>query len=272
LTSLASSFLSSTRSLDLLSLSAHKINTMPDAPALDVSGADAAAAHASPARGAEMLTFLQTRLNQKMRNPPLVHSWEFWHDRQSRSTTTAQPPGSTAHTNPVDPTPRADYENRLEFLALISNVKEFWSVFNNFDLAQLQLRDHVHLFHKGVKPVWEDARNVRGGSWTFRVPRAHTADFWRDLCLMAIGEQLQAAVDDPAKQSFRDDICGLSIGVRFNSMLVQVWNRDADHQAGIEAILATVLENLPDEYRPKEGTYYYKKHREHAGFAGAATT
>ena len=37
----------------------------------------------TPARGAEMRNFLQSRL-QKNRAPPLVHSWDFWHDRQDR--------------------------------------------------------------------------------------------------------------------------------------------------------------------------------------------
>ena len=85
--------------------------------------------------------------------------------------------------------------------------------------------------------------------------------------MMAIGEQLQNAVYDENKRVFRDDICGVSLGVRFNSMLVQVWNRDGEHQEGIDAIAETVMENLSEELKPREGSYYYKKHSEHAGFA-----
>lgn len=89
--------------------------------------------------------------------------------------------------------------------------------------------------------------------------------------MMAIGEQLQNAVTDESRDRFRDDICGVSLGVRFNSMLVQIWNRDGEHQEGIDGVLETVLGNLSEELKPREGSYYYKKHSEHAGFAVPAT-
>ena len=87
--------------------------------------------------------------------------------------------------------------------------------------------------------------------------------------MMAIGDQLQSAVESD-RTTFRDDICGISLGVRFNSMLVQIWNRDGAHEEGVQALLDTVLEGLSQELRPREGSYYYKKHNEHAGFTGAA--
>ena len=232
---------------------------MANPPRLQVSGlpalgAEEAAATTSPARGAEMLNFLQSRLNQKNRAPTLVHSWDFWHDRQERSASSAE----------------GSYEDRLEPLAHISDVKQFWSVFNNFDISQLKLRDAVHLFHKGIKPVWEDSRNARGGSWTFRVPKQQAHEFWKEICMMAIGEQLQEAVEEPERKTFRDDICGVSLAVRFNSMLVQIWNRDGAHEAGVERVLQTILQGVSEDLRPREGSYYYKKHSEHAGFGGDA--
>jgi len=66
--------------------------------------------------------------------------------------------------------------------------------------------------------------------------------------------------------AFKDDICGLSLSTRFTSTLVQIWNRDAEHTEGVQRILDTVLKSLPPELTPKEQSYYYKKHSEHAGF------
>ncbi len=223
-------------------------------------GTEEGAATASPARGAEMRNFLQARL-QKNRAPPLVHSWDFWHDRQDRS---HAPQMNGSNSNEAD----GSYEDRLEVLANVDDVRKFWNVFNNFDISRLPLRDSVHLFHKGVKPVWEDPRNSRGGAWTFRVPKTQAVEFWRDVCMMAIGEQLQNAVESE-RTTFRDDICGITLGVRFNSMLVQIWNRDGEHQEGVDGILRTVLENLSTELKPREGSYYYKKHSEHAGFSAS---
>ncbi|KAK3064212.1 hypothetical protein LTS18_009174, partial [Coniosporium uncinatum] len=65
---------------------------------------------------------------------------------------------------------------------------------------------------------------------------------------------------------FRDDICGVSLSIRFTSTLITIWNRDAEHSTGVQKILETVLGSLPAELQPKESSYYYKKHSEHAGF------
>ncbi|WPH02154.1 Hypothetical protein R9X50_00500900 [Acrodontium crateriforme] len=162
----------------------------------------------APARGAEMRNFLQTRL-QKNRVPPLVHAWDFYHDRQAKPSI----PG-TQDPNPSTPQQQQKaYTARLEHLASIPDVRAFWSVFNNFDLSALALRDSIHLFHRGVKPVWEDARNASGGRWTFRIPKAHAQQAWTELALLAIGEQLQTAIEDPARLTFRDDICGIRMNI-----------------------------------------------------------
>jgi len=39
--------------------------------------------------------------------------------------------------------------------------------------------------------------------------------------------------------------------------------------ATIDGIASVVLENVSPELKPKEGSYYYKKHSEHAGFTEA---
>ena len=247
---------------------------MATPPRLTVSGLPGVSpsddlATQSPARGAEMRNFLQARL-QKNRAPPLVHSWDFYHDRQDRTHTNNLSnlnPTTNSSSEGQEGDGTDNYEARLEHLAVIDDVRKFWNVFNNFTIHSLALRDSIHLFHKGVRPIWEDPRNTRGGSWTFRVPKDKAEDFWREICMMAIGEQLQNAVYDEKKRVFRDDICGVSLGVRFNSMLVQIWNRDGEHQQGIDAIAETVMENLSEELKPREGSYYYKKHSEHAGFA-----
>lgn len=139
---------------------------------------------ANPTRG-------QMRMNLlgRLRPPPFVHQWEFWHDRQDRETSKQEQKSPTLEQDSANP-----YESRLRHLASISDVRSFWELFNNFPLSSLPLRDTVHLFKYGVKPVWEDPRNERGGQWTFRVPTAVAGEFWKDICLMAVGEKLQEAV------------------------------------------------------------------------------
>ncbi|KAI9757086.1 MAG: hypothetical protein M1815_002200 [Lichina confinis] len=189
---------------------------------------------------------------KKLRAPPLTHGWEFWHDRHVPASTTPSisTPGEKPNT----------YEANLAKLIDINNVQTFWETFNNFPLDSLVMRDSVHLFKRTVKPVWEDQRNVRGGSWTFRVNKADAAEFWKCMQLMAIGETLQEVVEQG------DDICGVSLSIRFNSHMLSVWNRDGANQKSIDAILAVILAELPDNLKPSPQNYYYRKHSEHKGF------
>lgn len=257
---------------------------MAGIPRLNINGLPGASpeeaeATSSPARGKEM----RANLLSKLRAPPLVHAWDFWHDRQDRNkdSNTNKPAPSQAESFPNESAISAEaresldteshkYEERLVHLAAVTDVRAFWNLFNNFDVSTLPLRDSVHLFHRGVKPVWEDARNSRGGSWTFRVPREKAQEFWKEICMLAIGERLQGAVASQRK-TFVDDICGVSLSVRFTSILVQIWNRDAEHEEGINKLLATVMNNTSAELKPKEGSYYYKAHKAHSGFSTGAT-
>lgn len=68
-----------------------------------------------------------------------------------------------------------------------------------------------------------------------------------------------------------DQLCGVGLSVRFNSHLISVWHRDGSNQKSIDSILATVLEELPSELKPKPDNYFYKKHSDHAGFKAPPT-
>ncbi|KAF8465237.1 translation initiation factor eIF 4e-like domain-containing protein [Kalaharituber pfeilii] len=212
-------------------------------PTLQLNGAATTAAGGSSAASSGKRAELRLNMLKTLRPLPLRHEWVFWHDR------------SAATTNDDN------YEDQLKEIAQISTIQSFWQVFNNIPFTSLPLRDSYRLFKKNVKPIWEDPRNAKGGAWTFRVQKANAFEFWKEIQMMAIGENLQEVVEKG------DDICGVSISVRFNSYLVMVWNRDGDNQKSIDKILERVLEYLPEELRPQQQNYYYKKHKAHKAYA-----
>lgn len=121
---------------------------------------------------------LKLRMLQRLRPPPFKYAWCLYHDKHSAS---------------------ADYEGRLTLLLEnIVTIKPFWESFNQLPLTALRMKDSVHFFKRGVKPVWEDPRNISGGSWTFRVPKAQSEEFWKEALLIAVGEQF-ADVIQPRK-------------------------------------------------------------------------
>ncbi|KAL7276118.1 hypothetical protein RUND412_000908 [Rhizina undulata] len=211
----------------------------PQTPSLQVNGASPTT---GPGEGAPKRAELRMTMLKKLRPYPLHHEWVFWHDRNNPLAT------------------EQDYEGQLKEMAHISTVQSFWQVFNNTPFSTLPVRDSLLLFKKNVKPIWEDPRNANGGAWHFRVNKSHSLEFWKEILMMAIGEILQEVVEKG------DDICGVSCGVRFNSHLILVWNRDSNNQKSIDAILARALESLPEELRPSPQNCYYKKHSAHRSF------
>ncbi|MCJ1272016.1 hypothetical protein MMC22_011922 [Lobaria immixta] len=182
---------------------------------------------------------LKLDMLRRIRSPPLKYAWAFFHSKRSTSA------------------------NEGQLTAMVENIitiKPFWEIFNQFPLGAMKMKDSVHLFKRGVKPVWEDPRNITGGSWTFRVPKAQTKEFWKETLLLVVGEQF-ADVIQP-----RDDLCGVSLSVRFNSNLIMIWNRDGTNQKSIDGILSVMLDKISPDLKPKDGSWYYKKHSTHAGF------
>lgn len=181
-----------------------------------------------------------------MRPLPTQHYWHVYFDRQAKDQAK---------------TDDGNYQASLEKLDTeIESVQDFWRYHNNTPVDQIKMRESLYLFKSGFKPIWEDRRNILGGSWTFRVPKANGPDFWTRIQLLAIGEKLQEALQEG------DQICGVGLSVRFNSHLISIWHRDASKQQSIDGMLKCVLENLEPELQPKPDNYFYKKHSDHAGF------
>ena len=115
---------------------------------------------------------------RRMRPPPFQYAWNFYHDKHNDTNS---------------------YEGRLTILLEnIITLKSFWEAYNGIPLEALKMKDSVHFFKRGVKPVWEDPRNLKGGAWTFRVPKDKSEQTWKEVLLLAVGEQF-ADIIQPSK-------------------------------------------------------------------------
>ena len=110
-----------------------------------------------------------------MRPLPLQHYWHMYIDKLDTTT---------------------PYQERLELLdKQIDTVKCFWENHEK-PFSKLQGDGAVYLFKAGYKPVWEDRRNVLGGSWTFRVPKSAGRRFWLHVQLLAVGDAMQSFLEE----------------------------------------------------------------------------
>ncbi|KAF2190215.1 translation initiation factor eIF4e [Zopfia rhizophila CBS 207.26] len=211
---------------------------------------------ASPARG----TALVNSIFKQVRVPEFRFLWQFWAEKGQSGSAPSSKDKANSEEYASRPKPLGD---------TIASVKEFFQHYNNIPTDTLKLRDSIHLFHLGVKPVWEDSRNARGGAYYFRVSKDVAERFWLEICMLAVGDVLQGAVETK-RESFNDDICGISYSVRWNAVQIAVWNRDCENKAGKEKLLATILEKLSEDLKPKKDSFWYKAHKEHKGFIPAS--
>ncbi|KAF1332177.1 Eukaryotic initiation factor 4e, partial [Globisporangium splendens] len=117
-------------------------------------------------------------------------------------------------------------------------VQGFWRIYNHLmrpnDLPNTM---DYHLFKTGIKPMWEDGANRRGGKWMVRLRKGIASRYWEDLVLAIVGEQFDVG----------NEICGAVISVRYNEDIISLWNRNADNNEALYRIRDTMRKvlNLP---------------------------
>lgn len=147
-------------------------------PTLQVNGGDSATQEETSGVNST-ITSTRKSLHQniigKLRPLPFQYHWTVWHDKHSES---------------------ANYENRLFILHEdVADIATFYRVYNNYPWDKVRLRDSVHIFRKGVKPVWEDPENLKGGCWTFRVPKSKAQAFFHEIAILCMANEFQAALE-----------------------------------------------------------------------------
>lgn len=116
------------------------------------------------------------------------------------------------------PTPKySDYEKSTAPIASIYSVESFWSIYSHLKRPSLlpTVSDY-HIFKKGIRPVWEDEANKKGGKWVVRLKKGVADRYWEDLLLAMIGDQFAEA---------SDEVCGAVLSVRSGEDVLSVWTR-----------------------------------------------
>ncbi|KAG0223825.1 translation initiation factor eIF 4e-like domain-containing protein [Mortierella sp. GBAus27b] len=138
---------------------------------------------------------------------PLHNSWTLWFDNPGKK--------STANT----------WEQSLKELITFDTVEDFWGVYNNImKVCDLGTNSNYHLFKQGIKPMWEDPANKKGGKWSIQLPRNKTMgeidNIWLYTMLACIGEAFE----------YEDEVCGVVVSVRKTFLRIALWTRSSDNQ------------------------------------------
>lgn len=129
---------------------------------------------------------------------PLRNSWCFWY-RPSIPKNIGYIP----------------YEDTVHGIAAVGTAEEFWAVYRHLKRpSALPLVSDYHLFKKGVRPIWEDEENKKGGKWVVRLKKGVADRYWEDLMLALVGEQFGDA---------GEEVCGAVMSVRNGEDIISIW-------------------------------------------------
>lgn len=209
----------------------------------------------------------------KLRPLPFQYVWAVWHENPSKAPVHAEltPTPSPDRSAPPASLSTSTFSTCLTLLAdSVPDIGVFYKVYNNFPWESLKLKDSIHIFRAGVKPLWEDPENLDGGAFTLKVRRddGRAIKAWEEVCLMGCGGELQAALVDAGIT--KDHVLGMSYSPRLYWGHITIWTKRGESFKSVEVLERMMLERLSPELRPRSSVeYYYKKHSEHEGWEEA---
>ncbi|TIB87599.1 translation initiation factor eIF4e [Wallemia mellicola] len=111
-----------------------------------------------------------------------------------------------------------DYEKDLIKVASFDSVESFWNTYSYLNPpSTLPVVTDYQLFRSGVRPVWEDPENIKGGKWILRLKKGIVDQLWEDLVLAIIGGSIAGGTDD---------ICGAVVSIRAAEDIISFLNHE----------------------------------------------
>ncbi|KAL2887817.1 Eukaryotic translation initiation factor 4E type2 [Ceratocystis lukuohia] len=155
---------------------------------------------------------------------PLRNKWVFWF----------RPPTSKSQGF-------VDYEKTLHAMAHCSSIEEFWAVYSHLKrVSTLPQVSEYHFFKWGIRPIWEDEENKKGGKWVVRLKKGVADRYWEDLLFALIGDQFSDA---------GEEVCGAVVSVRTGEDIISIWTRtDGGRVLKIRETMKHIL-NFPGNTR-----------------------
>ena len=179
---------------------------------------------------------------------PLTDSWTFWYV-YSLSHNERKKKGKNYW--------KRDYN--LNDVYTFATLEDFWRMFNNiYSVKNVIANTDYCLFKAGIKPEWEDDRNMEGGKWVVTLPIEDDMEneceyAWLQIILMMIG----ANVD----KELYEIINGAIFSIRDKHHRISVWLSD-----NFSSTEPTLLKKIGTTIRtitklPMDYTLQYQVHK-----------
>ena len=122
---------------------------------------------------------------------PLICSFTFWYFKQE---------------------PNKAWEDCHHEILSFDTVEDFWCIYSHLQTTNfLNPNTGYSLFKTGIKPMWEDKKNVNGGRWMLTF-KQNSHQMWLHLILHLIGDKYSQNI-----------ICGVAINKKRGGDKIAVW-------------------------------------------------
>ena len=103
-----------------------------------------------------------------------------------------------------------------KIVSTIKTITDFW---NTYEFLKNNVIENSMFFimREGILPLWEDAKNVNGGCWSFKISKGSIKKYWSELSIFLLGENITK------KERL---INGLSISPKKTFCIIKIWNSD----------------------------------------------
>lgn len=99
-----------------------------------------------------------------------------------------------------------DYSKSLHLIGRCATVEQWWGLYCRLVRpSALKPYRELHLFKNGIKAMWEDPNNAKGGKWVIRLRKNKIDRAWENVCMAMLGEQFLVG----------PEICGVVLSTRF---------------------------------------------------------
>jgi translation initiation factor 4E len=153
-----------------------------------------------------------------------------------------------------------DYSSQIKLVTTFQSIEEFWGAYSHLvrpdSLSQNWMKSglDLHVFRKGIRPVWEDEENKGGGKWMVRLPKGKSALYWENLILAMLGDQFLAA---------SQYICGVVVSIRYKEEILALWIKSTGGDTAINNYICDIFKKVLQMSGKYEGNVFeYKAHQD----------
>lgn len=170
---------------------------------------------------------------------PLSDTWNLYYDYNTKRNISAE-----------------SWSSSIKTVCEISSIPEFLYGIENIEkCSKWPLNSNLHFFRTGIKPMWEDEANIKGGKWVIEISKESEIDIdelWNRSMALVISEQIGDKI-----------ICGCVYSPRRSYDRFALWINCVDEKAkmaGIKWKEILDLENVEFVFKVHENAI--KGHKE----------